>query len=236
MATGFSAGKTHGHWIPWETSSPNPTPGDVYVWRSSVDLTAGELGGFDVSAEERQRATKFLRVEDRNRYLTGRLLLRRILACHIGCAPSDLIFIQDRYGRPSLANPPTEGLDFNITHSGRWVLLALAEGRRVGIDTEKIRSDIDFHSIMRRVFSPPERAAVNTLSEGEQEGAFFWHWTRKEALAKAIGVGLGAPFTEIDVRDGTYQTWEVRSLVVDRSYHSAIAAFGSDWRLTCWDA
>ena len=106
----------------------------------------------------------------------------------------------------------------------------------MGVDVEETRRGVDTQSIMRRLFTPAEQAAVATLSAEERDGAFFWYWTRKEALAKAIGTGLGAPLANLDVRSGTLRDWEVRSLAVGPRYQAGVAADGHGWRLRCWDA
>jgi 4'-phosphopantetheinyl transferase len=78
-----------------------------------------------------------------------------------------------------------------VSHSGDWVFLALAWERRVGIDVEAWR-DLEYAVLAERAFAPEERAALAGASAAELAAMFFAIWTRKEALLKARGLGLGA--------------------------------------------
>jgi 4'-phosphopantetheinyl transferase len=184
---------------------------------------------------ERQRVHRFVKQIDRDRYIVGRSTLRRLLAQYLE-VPADEVSIElDRFGRPYLSFPPSDVLDFNISHSGSCVLVALAFGMRVGVDVEAIRGGIDLLSVMRLVFTPLERKEVLNLNGQGREAAFFWYWTRKEALAKGIGSGLGAPLEKLDVRHDFLQRWEIRSLPVGERFQAAIAAEAHGWRLYCWN-
>lgn len=75
-------------------------------------------------------------------------------------------------------------VNFNISHSGDWVICAVSENE-IGIDIEK-----------KRHVNP--RAAEKFACTGEleyissHENGFFEIWTLKEAYFKCIGTGLGA--------------------------------------------
>ncbi|MFD9941927.1 4'-phosphopantetheinyl transferase family protein [Nonomuraea sp. NPDC059023] len=81
----------------------------------------------------------------------------------------------------------SQGLDFNLSHSGEWALIAVApEGRRVGVDVERISSDADILELAARMYQPEEVERVRAAGAPE----FFRLWTAKEAYIKATGVGL----------------------------------------------
>ncbi|MFE0152156.1 4'-phosphopantetheinyl transferase family protein [Nonomuraea sp. NPDC059007] len=81
----------------------------------------------------------------------------------------------------------SQGLDFNLSHSGEWALIAVApEGRRVGVDVERISSDVDILELAARMYQPEEVERVRAAGAPE----FFRLWTAKEAYIKATGVGL----------------------------------------------
>lgn len=229
--------KTMGDWRTWKPYRWHLSDGQVHVWRLKIDRSSAgeERRGFFLDASERHRAGKFVRGEDRTRFMVGRGMLRRILSLHLCCAPADLAFAEDRFGRPRLVAPSGSGLDFNISHSGHCILVALASGRRVGVDVEEILHGIETTSIMRDLFTNAEQASVAVLSGEAREKAFYWYWTRKEALAKAIGTGLSAPLATLDVGSETLRNWEVRTLSVGRGYRAAVAASGHGWNLSCFD-
>jgi 4'-phosphopantetheinyl transferase len=92
-----------------------------------------------------------------------------------------------------------DDLDFNVTHSGTLIGVAAARGRRVGIDVESISAPRDFELLIQEVMGTGERAALAKLTGGARVQAFYECWTRKEALVKAMGVGIGFPLARIDL-------------------------------------
>jgi 4'-phosphopantetheinyl transferase len=141
-------------------------------------------------------------------------------------------------------------MQFNISHSGDLVLIAIAKGRAVGVDVEKIRTDLDPDSIAARFFSANECKVLASLAGPERYQAFFTCWTRKEAYLKARGVGLSVPLDRFDVsflpneeprllatRDDPLEAsqWRLQALDLGSDYAAALAGAGSDWKLRCWD-
>lgn len=63
-----------------------------------------------------------------------------ILSAYAGLDPARIEFQQARHGeRPILAPGLCPGLSFNLAHSGRSAVLAVAHGVRVGVDVEQVR-------------------------------------------------------------------------------------------------
>ncbi len=89
---------------------------------------------------ERDRYDRFIRAEDKARFVTGRFLARTVLADLEGLAPESIRFTTDcphcggTHGKPRL---PGSDLDFSLSHSGDRVVLVLAEGAEVGVDVER---------------------------------------------------------------------------------------------------
>lgn len=148
---------------------------------------------------ERERYERFLRPEDRARFVTGRFLARRALADLTGLAPERIRFTTDcphcagTHGKPRL---PGHDVDFSLSHSGDRVVLVLVEGAEVGVDVER-ESDRDIDRLAEMVLTAPERAALFTMADRRR--GFHTYWSRKEALLKATGHGLAAPMTAIHV-------------------------------------
>ena len=88
---------------------------------------------------------------------------------------------------------------FNLAHSGPWVVYALAPGREVGVDIERIRPEFGGFAIAERFFAPGEVAALRALPDESRHLAFFHGWARKEAYIKAKGKGLALPLDEFEV-------------------------------------
>jgi 4'-phosphopantetheinyl transferase len=137
---------------------------------------------------------RYLRWQDRQAGLYGKLLLADGLT-RCGHSPQLLEnLVWDAAGRPFL----NCDLDFNISHSGDYVVCALATSARVGVDIEEIRP-LDISDIKEQMSQNQWEAIM--ASENRLE-AFFNLWTQKEAVAKADGRGITAPLAEIDIDAG----------------------------------
>lgn len=128
------------------------------------------------------------------RFATVRAALREILADATGAAAADVAIVEGRNRRPVLghasqsAHEPT--VDFNVSHSGAHGLIALASGRRVGVDIEQCAIRFDWRTVADIALSPSERAHVERLERAAQNAAFYDIWVMKEAVLKAHGAGL----------------------------------------------
>lgn len=139
--------------------------------------------------DERARAARFLRHEDAVRFLATRTALRESIGASLGILPARVRFRYDEVGRPSVVDAPG-GFDFNVSHSGDFALIALSRERRVGVDIESKRATRDWRALAQTVFAAREHAFVEALPDHARLDAFFAVWTAKEALLKAIGVGI----------------------------------------------
>jgi 4'-phosphopantetheinyl transferase len=225
---------------------------EVHVWRISLDMPASGVAELRqiLSPNERERADRFHFELDRKRFVTGRGLLRTLLG-HISGLPADqLQFEYDEFGKPNLVAGQGLPLQFNLSHSGELVLIAIAAGRALGIDVEKIRTDFAADELAAHFFSVNERKILVSLAGQMQYEAFFACWTRKEAYLKARGVGLSLPLNQFDVSflpdeeprlletrhdPADASRWILRALEPGRNYAAALAVAGSDWKLKCWD-
>lgn len=242
------------------TSGWNPPPGrpqrpdgEVHVWRAALDAPARSTAGFEqcLSPDERQRLERFRFEHDRKRYLVGRGLLRTLLGRYVDAAPDRLRFDYTPFGKPHLAaGPARQDLQFNVSHSGELLLIAVTCGRALGVDVEQVRADIEVATIAACYFSPNEQAALAELAGTEQVDAFFDCWTRKEAYIKARGDGLSRPLDQFDVSLKPGQAarlletrpdpaeahrWHLAELDVGAGYKAALAVEGTGWTLRCWD-
>ena len=166
---------------------------DLWYWR--LDPEADRLARLSdhLSPDETARAARFLRPGLGDAYRAGRRRMREILGAYLGLPPGSLSFEYNPEGKPSLAGGPA----FNLSHSGGWAALAVAESGTLGIDIEAWR-EVE-RGVAERFFSDTEVASISPLSGSVWQAAFFRCWTRKEAVVKACGPGLSMPLGDFDV-------------------------------------
>jgi len=148
--------------------------------------------------DERARAARFLRPKDGIRYAATRLALRQAIGAYLSVEPARLRFSYDDVGRPAVIDAPA-GFDFNVSHSGDFALIAWARMRRIGVDIESKRERLDWRALAKTVFGPHDHLIVEALPPHAQADAFFDVWTAKEALLKAIGVGIAGGLDRFSV-------------------------------------
>jgi 4'-phosphopantetheinyl transferase len=151
---------------------------------------------------------------DRDAFVAGRSLARRLLAAHTGAAPDRIAFRETSHGKPHLAWPsPGRELSFNVSHTRALVACAVAWERDVGVDVETIREPP--LELVDRYFAAPEARAILALPEAERRDAFFAVWTLKEAFIKALGRGLSQPLDRFAV------TWTPPALLPYGDFESS---------------
>ncbi len=167
--------------------------GDVAVELWLVDVDQKSARAADVSAlseDEMNRANRFLRAEDRARYMLTRAALRRLLGEATGASPEKLAFALGPYGKPALAGAET--LHFNVSHSGALALIGVSSNHPIGVDIELMRENVDELALARSFFCAEEHGLLASLEGAAQLAAFYRIWTCKEAVLKAFGVGITA--------------------------------------------
>lgn len=160
-------------------NSPTPPSGsDLHVWRilRSDPATLGK--------DEAAIAARILVPAAREGFVKARGGIRQVLARYLHCAPADVSMIRPENGKPRLAGGE---LEFNISHSGSEVCIAVAR-IPVGIDIEQSTRIVDAKAIAGRYFMPSESAAV--AAAGDSHAAFLRIWVTKEAVVKMTGEGL----------------------------------------------
>lgn len=168
------------------------------LWTRAVD---GPEYRTVLDAEERARWAALEQPEDRARFVTGRVLAKRAVGRATGLAPEKVRFSREcrhcgeGHGPPSAPGSPVR---FSISHSHGLVALAVAEGVDLGVDVERL-STRDHGRLAARVLAAGE--LVEFEAAGAERGAevFATYWARKEALLKAVGVGLTSPMRAVTV-------------------------------------
>lgn len=140
----------------------------------------------------RQAALQKSQWLDRQLYITGKLLLLKLLKAFGLDQKLTLNDLQyNIFMRPYF----NATLDFNIAHSGNMVLCCGMLNHTVGVDVEEVK-EIDLDEYMDH-FTENEWNNINRSSD--RYDRFYYYWTRKEAVLKAIGTGFHTPLSSVDV-------------------------------------
>ncbi len=218
----------------WTTGPDRPqvADGEIHVWRTQLDLTDAwhERLRATLSADEVDRASRFLKPQHRRRFEAARGVLRDILSRYEQRPAAALPLATGAFGKPLLSD---SRLRFNVSHSGAHALFGVSRDRDVGVDIEAIDPRRADDRIAERYFSEAECAALQHLPTAARDAAFFRCWTRKEAYLKAIGTGLSGSlrgFTvSIDERELSFDVngvW-IAPLDAGTGVAAAIAVVGS---------
>lgn len=153
-----------------------------------------------------------------------------LLAKYSGVPPEKISIGRTPNNKPVLLSPAERQLHFNISHSGRWLAVALAQ-KAIGIDIEKIQQPFSLHAVMQDYFSSAERDFV-TQSQNPLS-SFFKIWTRKEALIKAMDHAIDEDIRHLrclngintvdTALSGTKIDWNIASLEMDNHHQLSYA-------------
>ncbi len=208
---------------------PAPDPA-IALWLCDLERDPAEVDAFTtyLSVDERARAARFGTAQLRNRWIAGRATLRLLLGSALGVNPADIRIARGRRGRPELAGP--RRLDFNVSHTDGIALIglghALPRAARIGVDLERADRRVNADRLARKFLTERERAALLPLTTEQRRMQFLRLWTCKEAMSKATGDALSAPFARLDV-----------SLVPNLELQEGPPPYTSvDWRLMAADA
>src|SRR5215813_13484193 len=175
---------------------------EVHVWLATLQSPSSVILDLwrTLAPDEKQRALKFHFQRECDRFIVARGLLRAILGSYLSQAPEQIRFAYNEFGKPALRNVLGESaLEFNLSHADNRAIFAVARQRRLGIDIERMRTDLANDTVAKHFFSAREQEDLSTLGPEEWRRGFFTCWTRKEAFVKAQGEGLSIPLNEFDV-------------------------------------
>jgi 4'-phosphopantetheinyl transferase len=209
-------------------------PGNsVHVWKFPVSSTELSL----LTYSEKEFAGRFRLDEDRFRFAIGRIALRLLLSKYLSVPPMETVIAVDKNRKPFLSGP-SANIYFNISHSGDWVLIAIG-GEELGIDIEKKDPGFDFKSFLPEHFNNTEQLYL--AQSADPVSAFYFLWTRKEALTKAWGTGLQENLKKVDVLnlnvlfEANKKNWRLQSFSISLNYPAAVAFSDSSDKVCYFD-
>lgn len=195
------------HWVdgwnviqgPHEISRPS-------IW--VIDPTATHLQLADqyetvLSAEELARGNRFHQAAHSVRFKTAHTILRLLLSRFTSSNPTAICFAEGHHRKPQLQGQQGTPIEFNLSYSQNKAMIGIANDHPVGIDIEWLHRPLDIQDMLSACFSEREIAFITSRNEGIYQ-RFFTLWTRKEAVLKLTGEGIGEHLPFFEVLDGTH--------------------------------
>lgn len=178
-------------------SDPLDSTTHVVTFPLTVPDAEMQLAKGCLSPDEQQRAERYVFEDVRNRFVVCRYRVRQLLGKLLGLKPQEVKFAYSQWGKPKLeareqrlaAVPPGVQVHFNVSHSGDTGALAVSR-LPVGVDVEVLQKKFDYRSIMSLVVSEHEKRDWNAISESRRDHEMMRLWVCKEALLKAMGLGI----------------------------------------------
>ncbi len=123
----------------------------------------------NVSTGQKEKALRYANEIDQ---------IRSLLSSYMKNQLSREELLKNENGKPYFANGPY----FNISHSGKYVLMAVSTAE-IGVDIEEIKNK-DMSSLVR-IFNEAEAKMIKEHSD------FYYLWCAKESLIKCMGLSVG---------------------------------------------
>lgn len=149
-----------------------------------MDRITYELLKSEVSKERREKASRYVHIEDAYRSICAELLIR---VCYSEFTRESRFprILYERYGKPYLED--NDFFHFNISHSGEWVVIAYGD-KEVGIDVEKVSDEMAEIAPIWMTGSELNRIDMPEGIKKTEEITKLW--TMKESYLKYRGTGL----------------------------------------------
>lgn len=144
--------------------------------------------GLDESGQPAASVHKRRRVQFR----AGRALARVAIERSVGVSRNQQRFQLTQSGKPVCVGGPP----ISLSHSGEWVVCAVAPTGDIGIDLQFPAQHLNVDAIAKNYFHGKERQWV--LDGGRER--FFMLWTLKEAYLKALGMGISGGLDSVRCR------------------------------------
>lgn len=122
----------------------------------------------NISEEQKEKAFRFKNEKDQMRCLISSYLVNQL---------SKEELKKNETGKPFYPSGPY----FNISHSGKYVIMAIAN-QEVGVDIEEdIEKNMD---ILLKIFNEAESKMI------KEHADFYYLWCAKESLIKCMGISI----------------------------------------------
>lgn len=158
-----------------------------------------------LSSDEIARAVRFHQMDHALRFKAVHTALRLLLGRTTTSDPTALWFEKGRHNKPRLKRPANTHIQFNLSYTENRAMIGLnSSGQPIGVDIEWSQRLLNIETMLKACFSANEITFI-CAKESEMHHRFFTLWTRKEAILKLTGEGIGEHLPHFEVLDGMYR-------------------------------
>jgi 4'-phosphopantetheinyl transferase len=170
----------------------------LHIWQADLTLPSEvwPVAEATLAPAEQARQARLRTPAQRQTYGRAHAFLRATLALYTAQPARSLSFSATSHGKPQLADAT---LHFNLSYRAGRALLAVSDAGPVGADVEQLLLLPDAEALVKDLFSADEQVLLRTTTPASYWPFFYTIWTRKEAYAKALGMGLAMSFAEFSV-------------------------------------
>lgn len=172
--------------------------GEIDVWQ--IRVTSGAATEPTLlsllSDNEIAKSRRFRHQRDADRFCVAHASLRILLGLYRGRPPLRGDFVRrcqlcgsHAHGKPNLSTGKGE-FQFSLSSAGDVIALAFSRAGAVGVDIEPTCQVVDVQGMCSIALTRHEREELERVWPAARPAAALQCWVRKEALLKAIGVGL----------------------------------------------
>ncbi len=228
----------------------------IDLWRIDLDKerhNTQKLLSY-LSDSELDKAGRIPEGINKDRFIVSRGILRQLLSSYLHYDPSAIPLGSNKHGKPEIARDKlSTPVEFNTSHSGNLILIAVTRNTEVGVDIESLREVKRLDKIIDRYYTQAERSFVSSCASEKKNDAFFYIWTSKEAVIKARGLGVSSRLRDFDVLDhldpeslqdpeavnnyvssSNNKEWKIYNLVPAKNYIAALSYSGQHKEIKYW--
>ena len=188
-----------------------------------------------LSLDEQNRAVGYCVEDAKQEFIVSRGVLRFIIAHFQECNPRKVCFQTNDWGKLEIKS---DSFFFNVSHSRGKVMVGVSSRGDIGVDIECQRERDSYRSISERFFSSEEKQWLKREKSMQLE-RFYDIWVAKEAVSKALGLGMALPLSAYSVvsdtrhfsievpsnkRFSTSTTWYLKHVSPFEGYSACVAS------------
>ncbi|MCA1777862.1 MAG: 4'-phosphopantetheinyl transferase superfamily protein [Xanthomonadaceae bacterium] len=168
--------------------APALAPGQAHFWQTRLANLPVMEAQVPTSRSDRLRQLR----------MGQKFVLRLLLGAYLGIPGRDVAIVRSAAGKPQLGpGSPDPELQFNLSHAGELMAVAITRAVPVGIDIELGNRPVRWQKLSRRWFSAAESDWLQSLEASMARHEFLRAWTLREAMIKAMGSSIGASIAAI---------------------------------------